>query len=61
MTVADFAYDRGTVSELVRRIGAEQQVPAAAYDLIERFVSRLPDAALTDVLNAFQLLPGAAK
>jgi 2-methylcitrate dehydratase PrpD len=60
MTVADFAYDRATVSALVRRIGAEQRVPAAAYDLIESFVSRLPDARLDDVLRAFRLLPRAA-
>jgi 2-methylcitrate dehydratase PrpD len=60
MTVADFAYDRATVSALVRRIGAEQRVPPAAYDLIESFVSRLPDARLDDVLRAFRLLPRAA-
>jgi 2-methylcitrate dehydratase PrpD len=60
MTVADFAYDRATVAGLVRRIGSEQHVPAAAYDLIEQFVSRLPDAHLDDVLDAFRLLPRAA-
>jgi 2-methylcitrate dehydratase PrpD len=59
MTVADFAYDRATVSALVRRIGTEQHVPAAAYDLIEGFVSRLPDARLDDVLDAFRMLPRA--
>ena len=59
MTTADFAYDRATVSALVRRIGAEQGVPAAAYDLIEGFVSKLPNGTIDDVLNAFRQLPGA--
>jgi 2-methylcitrate dehydratase PrpD len=58
MTTADFAYDRATVSALVRRIGAEQQVPAMAYDLVEGFVDKLPDGNLDDVLNAFRQLPG---
>lgn len=61
MTVADYAYDRAGVSALVRRIGAEQRVPAEAYDLVERFVSRLPDADIGDVLAAFRMLPGAAR
>jgi 2-methylcitrate dehydratase PrpD len=57
MTVADFAFDRPAVSALVRRIGAEQGVPAAAYDAIERFVDALPQGRLDDVIGAFAQLP----
>lgn len=58
MTVADFSYDWDTASRLVRRIGAESGVPAAAYDLIEAF-ARAPDrAGIAAVLDAFAMLPG---
>ncbi|WP_084602460.1 MmgE/PrpD family protein [Rubritepida flocculans] len=60
MTPADYAYDRAGVSALVRRIGAEEGVPAAAYDCLEGFVAALPDAAIEDVLAAFALLPRPA-
>jgi 2-methylcitrate dehydratase PrpD len=60
LTVADFAFDRATVSDLVRRIGGEQGVPPAAYDSIERFVSALPDGDVRDVLRAFEMLPKAS-
>lgn len=62
MTPADYAYDRAGVSALVRRIGAEEGVPAAAYDRLEAFVDALPRAAIEDALAAFALLPkGAAR
>jgi 2-methylcitrate dehydratase PrpD len=62
MTPADYAYDRAGVSALVRRIGAEESVPAAAYDRLEAFVHALPRAAIEDALAAFALLPkGAAR
>lgn len=55
MTTEDFNFDRATVSRLVRRIGAEQGVPAEAYDRIERFVAGLPDADIDLVIGAFAL------
>lgn len=55
ITAEDFNFDRGTVGKLVRRIGEEQQVPAAAYDLIENFVDTLPSARIEDVVAAFKL------
>jgi 2-methylcitrate dehydratase PrpD len=56
MTTADYAYDRASVSALVRRIGREQNVPAAAFDRVEAFVNRLPGGAIDDVVSAFALL-----
>ena len=56
MTTADYAYDRAGVSALVRRIGREEGVPAAAFDRLERFVDRLPNASLDDVLTSFASL-----
>jgi 2-methylcitrate dehydratase PrpD len=56
MTTDDYAYDRAGVSQLVRRIGREEDVPAAAFDRLERFVDRLPDASLDDVIGSFALL-----
>lgn len=53
MTPADYAYDRAAVSRLVRRIGGEENVPAAAYDLIEGFVERLPAGSIDDVIASF--------
>ncbi|MDX9741884.1 MAG: MmgE/PrpD family protein [Gammaproteobacteria bacterium] len=49
----NYSYDRPTVAALVRRIGNETGVPERAYDLIERFAEQLPNAALADVLSAF--------
>jgi 2-methylcitrate dehydratase PrpD len=60
MTTDDYAYDRARVSALVRRIGAEEGVPAAAYDRLEAFVAALPNASIASVLDAFALLPGQA-
>jgi 2-methylcitrate dehydratase PrpD len=56
MTTDDYAYDRAGVSALVRRIGREEGVPSAAFDRLERFVDRLPNAALDDVLGSFAML-----
>jgi 2-methylcitrate dehydratase PrpD len=56
MTTEDYNYDRAGVSKLVRRVGAEQGVPPQAFDMLERFVDRLPDGTLEDVLSAFRLL-----
>ena len=53
MTTENFNFPRGTVSELVRRIGREESIPAEAYDLVEGFVEDLPAADITDILKAF--------
>lgn len=57
MTTADFAYDWDTDSKLVRRIGAETGVPAAAYDRIEAFAREPHRAGIDAVLDAFAMLP----
>lgn len=57
MTVADFSYDWDTDSKLVRRIGAETGVPAAAYDRIEAFAREPERAGIVSVLEAFAMLP----
>jgi hypothetical protein len=57
MTVADFSYDWDTDSKLVRRIGAETGVPAAAYDRIEAFCRAPERAGFAEVLAAFAMLP----
>jgi 2-methylcitrate dehydratase PrpD len=56
MTTEDYNYDRAGVSALVRRIGTEQSVPDQAFDMLERFVDRLPDGTIEDVLGAYHLL-----
>ncbi|MFN0317346.1 MAG: MmgE/PrpD family protein [Burkholderiales bacterium] len=53
MTPADYAFDRNTVSKLVRGIGAEEGVPAGAFDILERFVERLPGGTIDDVIESF--------
>lgn len=57
MSFADYSYDRAGVSALVRRIGREQAVPAAAYDKLEAFVAGLPRGNIADLLQAYALLP----
>jgi 2-methylcitrate dehydratase PrpD len=56
MTAADYAYDRPAVSSLVRRVGAEENVPPAAFDLLEQFVERLPGGTLDDVIGSFGMI-----
>jgi len=51
---SDYSYSTQQVSELIRRIGEETQVPKEAYDYLEKFVSDLPHADLTDVVRAFK-------
>ncbi len=60
MTVADFSYDWETDSKLVRRIGAETGVPAAAYDRIEVFCRDPQRLGIAAVLDAFAMLPRPA-
>jgi 2-methylcitrate dehydratase PrpD len=57
MTPADYAYDRTTVAALVRGIGAQQDLPSTAFDLLERFVEQLPDSSIGDVLASYDVLP----
>jgi hypothetical protein len=56
MTAADFAYDRAGVSQLVRRIGVEEDVPMAAFDRLEVFVGRWPAASIDEVIDAFAMI-----
>lgn len=56
-TPADYSYDRATVSEMVRRIGAETGVPSSAYDRLERFVAELPKGAIASVVESFAEAP----
>jgi len=59
-TTADYAYDRPTISELIRRIGSETAVTAAAYDRIEAVVDHLPKGEIGDLLSIFaQTMPRA--
>lgn len=57
MTTEDYNYDRATVSRMIRRIGSEEGVPAEAYDMIESFVSDLPNADIRKAVEAFALCP----
>ncbi len=57
MTHVDYAYDRPRVSELIRRIGREEGVPAVAFDRLEAFVDRLPEGDIQDVVGLYALLP----
>lgn len=57
MTPADYAYDRPHLSAMLRRIGAEEDVPMAAYDRLEAFVDRLPSGDIAEVIAAFSALP----
>ncbi len=56
MTFADYSFDRPQVSALIRRIGDESGVPAAAYDRLEDFAERLPEGDIGQVLEAFSEL-----
>ena len=56
MTTQDYNYDRADISDMVRRIGNEQKVPAQAYEALERFVDHLPDASIEEVTGAFRLV-----
>ncbi|OJY40218.1 MAG: MmgE/PrpD family protein 4 [Rhizobiales bacterium 65-9] len=57
MTTKDFNFDRRTVSNMVRRIGQEQNVSMAAFDAIEIFANDLPNADIKSVVKAFSLCP----
>jgi hypothetical protein len=57
MAVANYNYDRKGVSELIRRIGAESDVPMKAYENFETFVEKLPNADFELVLQAFAMAP----
>jgi 2-methylcitrate dehydratase PrpD len=56
MTAKDYAYDRATVSKLIRRIGNEQGVPATAFDRLEVFIDRWPATSIAEVLMSFAMI-----
>ena len=56
MTAEGYSYDRARVSELVRRIGKEENVPSKSFDLVERFVDQLPAGEIGTVVTAFAML-----
>ncbi|KZD05507.1 MmgE/PrpD family protein 4 [Oceanibaculum pacificum] len=60
-TTDDFAYDRATDSALIRRVGAETDIPSAVYDRLEAFVWGLPGGDIGEVLRCFAALPGLRK
>lgn len=57
MTVADYAYDRATVSALVRRVGAETAVPPRVYDRLEAFVDDPAKGGIAEMVACFNELP----
>lgn len=59
MSAADYAYDRATVSAMIRRIGAEQRLDPVLYDRLEGFVDGLPGGDIGTAVALFQ--PGAAQ
>lgn len=60
MTAKDYAYGWNETSALIRRIGAETSVPAAAYDRLEEFCRNLPSGSIAEVLDAFAELDSLA-
>jgi len=56
MTAKDYAYGWDATSALIRRVGAETGVPAAAYDRLEGFCRGLPAGGIAEVLGAFAML-----
>ena len=57
MTFADYAYDWNGVSQLMRRIGQEEGIPAPIYDRLEAFVRGLPNGTIKSVIDIFSQLP----
>lgn len=57
MSVADYAYDRATVSALVRRVGAETGVPPRVHDRLEAFIDNPERGGIAEVLACFNELP----
>jgi hypothetical protein len=55
MAPADYAYDRATLSAMLRRIGREEGVPMPAFDRLEAFVDHLPGGTIQDAIQAFSL------
>ena len=61
VTAKDYAYDRATVSKLIRRIGNEQGVPATAFDRLEAFIDRWPATSIAEVLMSFATIEAKRK
>ena len=53
MTPADYAFDRAALRELLTRIGAEQGLPSALFERIERAVDALPGGRIEDFTTLF--------
>lgn len=58
MTPRDYAYERSAVLALVKRIGGEEHVPAAAYDRLESFVDRMPNVMINELRTVFAARSG---
>lgn len=61
MTVSDYAFDRAGVSALVRRVGAESDVPPRIYDRLEAFVDDPEGQGIGELLACFDALPRRAQ
>ena len=57
MTAADYSTDRARTMDRVRRVGAEEAVPSAAYDRMEAFVMGLPGGSVKHVVGCFAVPP----
>lgn len=57
MTTDDYAYNRKEVSELIRRVGSENNLPDKIYDEIEEFVDAPERHSIEKVIKSFSLLP----
>lgn len=53
MTPADYAYDRATVSALIRRVGAESGVGDDVFSRLERFADDPAAAGVSEVIRCF--------
>jgi 2-methylcitrate dehydratase PrpD len=61
MSVADYAYDRQRVAQLVRRVGAESGVSAAVYQRLEAIADAPERAAVGELIGCFAQAAADAK
>lgn len=57
MTAAVSSQERARTVDFVRRIGAEQGVPSAAYDRMEGFVTGLSGGSVKDIVGCCAVPP----
>ncbi len=55
----DYNFPTVIAEKLVRDIGEEMRIPAAAYNLVVNFARNLPSGSIDDVLNAFAMISPA--